>query len=515
VRKRYNSSNLVLPLILILQLALLLRLSFGITIWYDEAWRIVFASTAPSAAALGRMLFVDGWPVPNSSIHLFAVRLIHLSLGYPASVFFLRGISILAGLATTALLWRALRASGAKTAGTILAVSLCAANSLTAYYFVAVKEHAVIAPLAIYFLFRVVASLESRTSPGTPALIAIVAANAISPIAMPPLLAGLALLSAAWLGARRSLRLDAGFIAAGGGLCAALAIARLISRSKLEMLAHDFLTSHGIAATYHGIYEGSSAGGAASILKAFGALSGFAQLAPPAQTLGISILGTLVLAGAYLRYRGKGLAGLGIVVGSVIAFHLIAGLTRARYFLWIPPVLYFLVAHLFSTQSRILKAVSIPLVLAVAALSLIDDYKMLASYREAIRVDRVIWNAGDKSFRPGSDVVLHVDGLTFFSHEVIAAETPKGVLPSSEFGAGSLMLHPDYPAIPRVPERFLWTDTRIAEFDGGAIWLCESWRRTDAIHARIRKRAFGGRVTEESYADTPVFWRRFARADGR
>jgi len=499
-------------LLILLQFLILFEIASGITIWYDEAWRLFFANEF-SFREIVKSSFINGFPTPTSTIYLLLVKsIMNFSGNYLIAEYFLRGISILSALISSFILLKSLDSKRyiVCAEGKLSSLLFLILNGCMTYYFVSIKEHAILTVLILFSFYRLILLFEKNESFGLLDAIIILSANLLSSLAAPMLICFSGILIYSWIFHIRSIKKDLPFFLPIIFICSAIAFFRLLGKHEFEEAGRLFFLQHGLTVGQNTIY-GSAEFSFEYFWDFSKSLLGF-ELSPPIlSSISVFAVLTTSLTGAYKRFGRTGVLLILWALASIPIFHLMANNSSPRFFLWIPPILYFFSAHAFIIKNRILKFMLFSFLIIVFFSSCFGIIKLMNTFPQKISIENSLETY---HYNPSQDMVLHVDGLTFFHHQVTNPNSKKLIIASIDFGATSMMLHPDYPCLPKVPKRFYSSDSILSSFTGGDIWLCESWKKTEAINEYIRKRAFGGIKSEDleiiSFSAYPVFWTRFS-----
>lgn len=453
----------------------------GITVWYDEAWRLVIAVKDNPISRW----FIEGRPIPVSIPHLMFIRIVHGGLGWPASEWVLRYSNVLVAFGVFYLVWVfTVRATGERLAA-FGATVLLASNAYFGFQVVGIKEHVWLVLILGLWALRLQRLISSGSATGfTDAAICAgamlfspLSANAIAVI-VPVLLV--------FRGWKQDLKL---FFA--GVLPSAIYGALQIDAVRIyEERFRQFTDAHGVTAPP--LFGATMSFSVADFLLLLGGVPFLGVIKLAGIVLWIGVIGA-----AIFSRRPKLIAAFAIPPAVVLFFQLTTGLAEPRMMLWLAPVFAILAAI---TLRRYPAAIVI-----LGLLSATGWISVWQRYPEKYRFDQLALSNG---FDSRTDVVLHSEGLIYFPHEVFDPGAPKGVFPLPEKGIDGLVLHPDldFGGRQEIPREMLWDDDRLRDWKGGAVWAVTSNGFQEGLITRMQNNLFAGQNRTDTFVDEPYYW---------
>lgn len=453
------------------------------TVWYDEAWRMVMAVKEP----FWERWFVEGRPVPTSIPHLYFIRCVHGAFGYPASDHILRYVNLLAALGIFWAVWTfALRLTQRRSVA-LTATLLLATNAYFGYNVIGIKEHIWLVLILVLWALRLHRLIATNENTGKTD-----AAICLGVMFFSPLAANAIAVITAVLIAKRGFKHDLRLMLGGVLPAAVYGYLQMDAVRIYEERFQKFAADHGV--TGAALFAPTTDFSVPQFLLLLAGV-------PPAVNIigGILWLAVVVLSGRRIMYWA-------LPALTILFFQFVTGHAEPRMVLWLSPVLGLLAAFAATGKPGGI------LTSAICVLSLIGWVSLWAKYPQKQRFDLFLREQG---FNRETDVLLHNEGLIYFPHEVFDPELPKGVIMIPEKGIDGLVLHPDleFAWCKDIPRSMLWTDTRLREFRGGAIWTVTSYSHPPQLLSRLEKNLFDGDVTIDTFINFPYYWARARRND--
>lgn len=473
----------------------------GITVWYDEAWRLVISIHDDSLVAFIKRWFIDGRPAALPVIYIFFVRIVHGAFGFPVSDYVLRFASLFAALGVLASVRLIVERWSGNRLTALGAVSLLVANSYLAFYAISIKEHIWLVLFVCLWGIRLQRLIMENKKTGSPDIVLCWALIVFSPLASIPIAACVGLLVLAG-------KLELRFVLFG---VIPAALVSLGHRDALRLVNEEFvnfIVSQGLPAPGPEVLFGNTNSAFSDLPEVLLQLGGVPSTGPVRV---MAITGWLAAVTAALWKRNRPLILLFLFPpATVLFFQALTGIVGPRLVLWLAPLMA-IGAAMTLLKSRVGSAVFLMLLLS----TLSGWIPLWQKYPEKQRFDLAITRLGSKSIDRERDVILHVHGLLYFPHEVFDPAAPKGVFPIPDDGINLIGLHPDFSfaRVQAIPRSLLWTDTRLKEFDGGAVWAVTSYDFSPHVTSHLTTHLFGGRNQTDTFADWPYFWVRVSRRE--
>lgn len=488
----------------------------GITIWYDEAWRMLVAVGATSWSHFFGRWFAHGLPIPVSLPYLLIIRLVHGSVGLPLSEYILRGANVLASFVVLHALWTiTARWTGSRRAG-LAAALLLAVNPYFGYYVFSIKEHVFLVALLALWARRIQRLVMSFAPTTVIDILACWGLVLFSPLAASAIGAVVAWLFAAKLFGRPR-RFDWALVLVGAFPAALWTVVQLKCVAMLERDFQQFCTDYGLEQLGPGALYGTEnttlSDLPARLLALGGAPGDETALTLPAGT--VWIIGLALAALLAIQHRSRRAA---IVFGAALFapatflfFQLATGVIAPRMVLWLAPPMAAAAAAVFSDPSlkpRVAGAALYAMLLIATCLGWIHWWKIYPAKR---RYPEFIANLGALSFDRSRDVVLHTQGLLYYPHAVFDPAVKKAIFPLPEEGTAMMTLHPACPVLGGFPVDPVWNDTDLRRFDGGAAWAATNYVFSPGMIAHMRRDLFNGDNRLDTFVDWPYCWVRVGR----
>ncbi|RMH55309.1 MAG: hypothetical protein D6679_11850 [Candidatus Hydrogenedentota bacterium] len=500
-------------LLLNLPLLFLLRHLGGFQLGYDEAWRILAATADGTWRAFFARWFVDGLPVPVSIPYEVFVRVAAGALSRGSLVLFLRllnlGVFLLIVFQTRILA----RRLGLSAPAAVLSALAVAIHPYLAPSALVIKEHTILVALFLAWWIRLAGRISRGREPGVGELFAAGAVMVWSPLAALP--AFLTIVVAALFLRRRGRAVPPILLLSGVLVLLLAGWYYAGSRSLFEKILHWF-DRHAVALPRRkGLFFNEDEQTFRAYLLGTASLIGFRRTIFPANLILGCCWGFAVGSACCGLLRGKRrpepLFSFGALLLPPLALgatFLGTGVAAARMVTWtIPLFVIAMIGFGFEaprrTPGRAAATLLFFLALPVGWHSLPTTGRPITAFLDQAPVP----------FDRTRDVVLHSSVLTYFPHQVLDPEAPKGVLtdPNVWF---TEYLDPSFPMRRHfIPKNASWNDDRLRRFSGGAIWNVHCYERYEPIVKRLETVPFGGRARVEAFDRWPLFWFRVTRAD--